>query len=118
MKETAQTYLGKTVTSAVITVPAYFNDCQRQTMKNAAEIAGLNVLEIMNEPTAAAIAYGLEKKVHKLVTDLTKATVYSKISNQYGGVVLYHQTHTHTVIHMHNTQFSNRVFPYVRFSPQ
>jgi L1 cell adhesion molecule like protein len=75
MKETAQTYLGKTVTSAVITVPAYFNDSQRQAMKNAAATAGLNVLQIMNEPTAAAIAYGLDKKVHKLVTVLTIATV-------------------------------------------
>jgi L1 cell adhesion molecule like protein len=69
MKETAEDYLGKTVTSAVITVPVYFNDNQRQATLDAGKIAGLNVLRIMNEPTAAAIAYGLDKKVHKLVTD-------------------------------------------------
>jgi len=68
MKETAEAYLGKTVTSAVITVPAYFNDSQRQATKDSGAIAGLNVLRIINEPTAAAIAYGLDKKVHKLVT--------------------------------------------------
>jgi L1 cell adhesion molecule like protein len=75
MKETAEAYLGKTVTSAVITVPAYFNDSQRQATKGAGAIAGLNVLRIINEPTAAAIAYGLDKKVHKLVTDLPVETV-------------------------------------------
>lgn len=63
MKETAESYLGKTVTDAVITVPAYFNDAQRQSTKDAGKIAGLNVLRIINEPTAAAIAYGLDKKV-------------------------------------------------------
>ena len=63
MKETAESYLGGTVTSAVITVPAYFNDSQRQATKDAGTIAGLNVLRIINEPTAAAIAYGLDKKV-------------------------------------------------------
>ncbi|XP_063294688.1 heat shock 70 kDa protein-like [Pelobates fuscus] len=61
MKETAEAYLGYTVTSAVITVPAYFNDSQRQATKDAGVIAGLNVLRIINEPTAAAIAYGLDK---------------------------------------------------------
>jgi L1 cell adhesion molecule like protein len=70
MKETAEAYLRKTVTSAVITVPAYFNDSQRQATKDAAAIAGLNVLEIMNKPTAAATAYGLDKQLHKLVTVL------------------------------------------------
>jgi L1 cell adhesion molecule like protein len=70
MKETAEAYLGKTVTSAVITVPAHFNVAQRQATKNAVAIAGMNVLQIMNEPTAAALAYGLDKKVHNLVTDL------------------------------------------------
>lgn len=63
MKETAEAYLGKTVTSAVITVPAYFNDSQRQATKDSGTISGLNVLRIINEPTAAAIAYGLDKKV-------------------------------------------------------
>ncbi len=62
MKETAEAYLGKEVKHAVITVPAYFNDSQRQATKDAGMIAGLNVLRIINEPTAAAIAYGLEKK--------------------------------------------------------
>ena len=63
MKETAEAYLGKTVTDAVVTVPAYFNDSQRQATKDAGTIAGLNVLRIISEPTAAAIAYGIEKKV-------------------------------------------------------
>ena len=62
MKETAEAYLGQTVTQAVITVPAYFNDAQRQATKDAGRIAGLEVLRIINEPTAAALAYGLDKK--------------------------------------------------------
>ncbi len=62
MKETAESYLGETVTQAVITVPAYFNDSQRQATKDAGKIAGLDVLRIINEPTAAALAYGLDKK--------------------------------------------------------
>src|SRR4029079_8682156 len=62
MKETAEAYLGQKVTQAVITVPAYFNDAQRQATKDAGKIAGLEVLRIINEPTAAALAYGLEKK--------------------------------------------------------
>ena len=62
MKQTAEAYLGKEVPSAVVTVPAYFNDSQRQATKDAGAIAGLNVLRIINEPTAAAIAYGLDKK--------------------------------------------------------
>jgi molecular chaperone DnaK len=64
MKETAEAYLGETVTQAVITVPAYFNDSQRQATKDAGKIAGLEVLRIINEPTAAALAYGLERKGH------------------------------------------------------
>ncbi|MEO5805393.1 molecular chaperone DnaK [Devosia sp.] len=62
MKETAESYLGETITQAVITVPAYFNDSQRQATKDAGKIAGLEVLRIINEPTAAALAYGLDKK--------------------------------------------------------
>jgi L1 cell adhesion molecule like protein len=62
MKETAEAFLGKTIKNAVVTVPAYFNDSQRQATKDAGAIAGLNVLRIINEPTAAAIAYGLDKK--------------------------------------------------------
>merc|ERR550537_1082284 len=61
MKDTAETYLGTKVTNAVVTVPAYFNDGQRQATKDAGTIAGLNVVRILNEPTAAAIAYGLDK---------------------------------------------------------
>jgi len=64
MKETVEAYLGKTVTNAVITVPAYFNDAQRRATKDAGTIAGLTVLRIINEPTAAAIAYGFRKKVN------------------------------------------------------
>jgi molecular chaperone DnaK len=67
MKETAESYLGETVTQAVITVPAYFNDAQRQATKDAGKIAGLEVLRIINEPTAAALAYGLDKKETKTI---------------------------------------------------
>ena len=67
MKETAEAYLGETVTQAVITVPAYFNDAQRQATKDAGQIAGLEVLRIINEPTAAALAYGLEKDDGKTI---------------------------------------------------
>ncbi len=62
MKQTAEDYLGEKVTDAVITVPAYFNDAQRQATKDAGKISGLNVLRIINEPTAASLAYGLEKE--------------------------------------------------------
>merc|ERR1712227_564086 len=62
MKETAENYLGKEVKHAVITVPAYFNDAQRASTKDAGTISGMNVLRIINEPTAAAIAYGLDKQ--------------------------------------------------------
>jgi molecular chaperone DnaK len=67
MKETAESYLGETVTQAVITVPAYFNDAQRQATKDAGQIAGLEVLRIINEPTAAALAYGLDKNDGKTI---------------------------------------------------
>jgi molecular chaperone DnaK len=67
MKETAEDYLGETVTQAVITVPAYFNDAQRQATKDAGKIAGLEVLRIINEPTAAALAYGLDKETSKTI---------------------------------------------------
>jgi len=78
MKETAEAYIGKPVSDAVITVPAYFNDSQRQATKDAGIISGLNVLRIINEPTAAAIAYGLDKKLkkekHVLIFDLGGGT--------------------------------------------
>ena len=68
MKETAETYLSKPVKNAVVTVPAYFNDSQRQATKDAGQIAGLNVLRVVNEPTAAALAYGLEKESDRVVS--------------------------------------------------
>ena len=67
MKETAEKYLGQEVSKAVITVPAYFNDAQRQATKDAGKIAGLEVLRIINEPTAASLAYGLDKKANKKI---------------------------------------------------
>lgn len=68
MKETAESYLGKTVTEAIVTVPAYFNDSQRQATKDAGKIAGLEVKRIINEPTAAALAYGMDKmKNNKII---------------------------------------------------
>ena len=70
MKETAEAFLGKPVTEAVITVPAYFNDSQRASTKDSATIAGLEVLRIINEPTAAWIAYGLDKKNAKTVRSI------------------------------------------------
>ncbi|KAJ1431683.1 heat shock protein 70 family, partial [Ochromonadaceae sp. CCMP2298] len=77
MKEVAEAYLGREVKNAVITVPAYFNDAQRQATKDAGSISGLNVLRIINEPTAAAIAYGLDKKTNEknvLIFDLGGGT--------------------------------------------
>ena len=77
MKEIAESYLCKTVTKAVVTVPAYFNDAQRQATKDAGKIAGLDVMRIINEPTAASIAYGLEKtggERNVLIFDLGSGT--------------------------------------------
>nr|XP_043635550.1 heat shock 70 kDa protein-like [Erigeron canadensis] len=80
MKETAETYLGKAVKNAVVTAPAYFNDSQRQATKDAGAIAGLNVIRIINEPTAAAMAYGVDSKldivgkINVLVFDLGGGT--------------------------------------------
>src|SRR4030088_3765038 len=77
LKVAAEAYLGQKVTDAVITVPAYFNDAQRQATKDAGQIAGLNVVRIINEPTAAALAYGLDKKANEkiLVFDLGGRTL-------------------------------------------
>jgi len=91
MKEVAETKLGKKVEKAVITVPAYFNDNQRQATKDAGAIAGLNVLRIINEPTAAAIAYGLgagksEKERNVLIYDLGGGTFDVSLLNIQGGV--------------------------------
>ena len=79
MKEIAESFLGETVTDAVITVPAYFNDAQRQATKDAGAIAGLNVLRIINEPTAAALAYGFDKTKEEkkvLIFDLGGKILY------------------------------------------
>lgn len=70
MKETAAAYLNTPVKNAVITVPAYFNDSQRQATKDAGQIAGLNVLRVINEPTAAALAYGMDKQEDKMYEDI------------------------------------------------
>ncbi|KAM9085891.1 LOW QUALITY PROTEIN: heat shock cognate 71 kDa protein-like [Megaptera novaeangliae] len=90
MKEIAEAYLGKTVTHAVVTVPAYFNDSQRQATKDAGTIAGLNVLRIINEPTAAATAYGLDEKVgaerNVLIFDLGGGTFDVSILTIEGGI--------------------------------
>jgi heat shock protein 1/8 len=90
MKEVAEGYLGKKVTDAVVTVPAYFNDSQRQATKDAASIAGLNCLRIINEPTAAAIAYGLDKNKEEdtnvLIFDLGGGTFDVSLLNIEGGI--------------------------------
>ncbi len=88
MKKTAEDYLGETVSDAVITVPAYFNDAQRQATKDAGRIAGLNVLRIINEPTAASLAYGLDKKGEKKIAvfDLGGGTFDISILELGGGV--------------------------------
>merc|ERR1711988_898159 len=89
-KETAENYLGKEVKDAVVTVPAYFNDAQRQATKDAGSIAGLNVQRIINEPTAAAIAFGLDKVQDKekniLVYDLGGGTFDVSVLTLDGGV--------------------------------
>ncbi len=90
MKDIAESYLGKKVTDAVVTVPAYFNDSQRQATKDAATIAGLNCLRIINEPTAAAIAYGLDKNkdddTNVLIFDLGGGTFDVSVLNIEGGI--------------------------------
>lgn len=111
MKETAESYLGKTVTDAVITVPAYFNDSQRQATKDAGTIAGLNVLRIINEPTAAAIAYGLDKKVgqekHVLIFDLGGGTFDVSILTIEDGIFEVKSTAGDT--HLGGEDFDNRM---------
>merc|ERR1719316_1560192 len=88
MKETAEAYLGEKVTDAVITVPAYFNDAQRQATKDAGTISGLNVHRIINEPTAAALAFGMEKNDGKTIAvyDLGGGTFDISILEISGGV--------------------------------
>lgn len=111
MKETAEAYLGKAVTNAVITVPAYFNDSQRQATKDAGAIAGLNVMRIINEPTAAAIAYGLDKKGGKeknvLIFDLGGGTFDVSILSIDDGVFEVKSTAGDT--HLGGEDFDNRM---------
>lgn len=114
MKETAEGYLGKTITDAVITVPAYFNDSQRQATKDAGVIAGLNVLRIINEPTAAAIAYGLDKKVgserNVLIFDLGGGTFDVSILSIEDGIFEVKSTAGDT--HLGGEDFDNNVVNY------
>uniref|UniRef100_A0A4W4E928 Heat shock cognate 71 kDa protein n=2 Tax=Electrophorus TaxID=8004 RepID=A0A4W4E928_ELEEL len=111
MKEIAEAYLGKSVTNAVITVPAYFNDSQRQATKDAGTISGLNVLRIINEPTAAAIAYGLDKKVgserNVLIFDLGGGTFDVSILTIEDGIFEVKATAGDT--HLGGEDFDNRM---------
>jgi len=112
MKETAEAYLGQTVTDAVVTVPAYFNDSQRQATKDAGVIAGLNVLRIINEPTAAAIAYGLEKgkgsqEKNVLIFDLGGGTFDVSILSIEDGIFEVKATAGDT--HLGGEDFDNRM---------
>lgn len=110
MKEVAETYLGKAVTHAVVTVPAYFNDAQRQATKDAGTIAGLTVLRIVNEPTAAAIAYGLDKKGDErriIVYDLGGGTFDVSLLSIEEGVFEVLATSGDT--HLGGEDFDNRV---------
>jgi len=110
MKETAEAYLGYEIKNAVVTVPAYFNDAQRQATKDAGTISGLHVLRIINEPTAAAIAYGLDKKnIEKniLVFDLGGGTFDVSILTIDGGVFEVLATNGDT--HLGGEDFDQRV---------
>jgi endoplasmic reticulum chaperone BiP len=114
MKTIAENFLGREVKNAVITVPAYFNDSQRQSTKDAGLIAGLNVLRIINEPTAAAIAYGLDKKDKErniLVFDLGGGTFDVSLLTIDGGVFEVIQTNGDT--HLGGEDFDNRVLDYI-----
>ena len=113
MKETAEAYLGKDIASAVVTVPAYFNDAQRQATKDAGTIAGLNVARIINEPTAAAIAYGLDKKGSEkniLVFDLGGGTFDVSVLTIDQGVFEVISTNGDT--HLGGEDFDQRVMEY------
>lgn len=113
MKETAESYLGHPVKHAVVTVPAYFNDAQRQATKDAGTIAGLNVVRIINEPTAAAIAYGLDKKGERnvLVFDLGGGTFDVSILTLDDGVFEVVSTNGDT--HLGGEDFDQRVMDYL-----
>ncbi|XP_042861690.1 heat shock 70 kDa protein cognate 4-like [Penaeus japonicus] len=111
MKETAEAYLGSTVKDAVVTVPAYFNDSQRQATKDAGTISGMNVLRIINEPTAAAIAYGLDKKVggerNVLIFDLGGGTFDVSVLTIEDGIFEVKSTAGDT--HLGGEDFDNRM---------
>ncbi|MFO7832016.1 MAG: molecular chaperone DnaK [Desulfuromonadaceae bacterium] len=113
MKQTAEDYLGEDVTEAVITVPAYFNDSQRQATKDAGKIAGLEVLRIINEPTAAALAYGLDKKDEEKIAvfDLGGGTFDVSIMELGEGVFEVKSTHGDTFLG--GEDFDQRVIDYV-----
>jgi molecular chaperone DnaK len=112
MKKTAEDYLGETVTDAVVTVPAYFNDSQRQATKDAGRISGLNVLRIINEPTAASLAYGLDKKKEEKVAvyDLGGGTFDISILEIGEGVFEVKSTNGNT--HLGGEDFDQRVIDY------
>jgi len=113
MKQTAEDYLGETVTDAVITVPAYFDDSQRQATKDAGKIAGLNVLRIINEPTAAALAYGLDRKKEEKIAvfDLGGGTFDISILELGEGVFEVRSTNGDTFLG--GEDFDQRVIDYV-----
>jgi molecular chaperone DnaK len=113
MKQTAEDYLGEKVTDAVITVPAYFNDSQRQATKDAGKVAGLNVLRIINEPTAAALAYGLDKKKDEKIAvfDLGGGTFDISILELGDGVFEVKSTNGDT--HLGGEDFDQRVMDYL-----
>jgi molecular chaperone DnaK len=113
MKQTAEDYLGEKITDAVITVPAYFNDSQRQATKDAGKIAGLNVLRIINEPTAAALAYGLDKKKDEKIAvfDLGGGTFDISILELGEGVFEVKSTNGDT--HLGGEDFDQRIIDYL-----
>ncbi len=113
LKADAEAYLGEKVTDAVITVPAYFNDSQRQATKNAGQIAGLNVLRIINEPTAASLAYGLEKKANEtiLVFDLGGGTFDVSVLDVGDGVFEVKATNGDT--HLGGDDYDRRLVDYI-----
>jgi len=111
MKNVAEIYLDKSIKDAVVTVPAYFNDSQRQATKDAGTIAGLNILRIINEPTAAAIAYGLDKKMKNennvLVYDLGGGTFDVTLLTIIDGIFEVKATGGDT--HLGGEDFDNRI---------